>query len=103
MSSKTMILLELIKKVNEKQLSKEQLEGYRDELANLYALMQLELADIRKAKAFYFVDKREKTDVGTERNWAITKEGQREVELSHYCKATEKILSSLKSRLYSVY
>lgn len=98
-----MKLKELLLKVNEKQLSKEQIEAYRDELANLFALMQLELADLRKAKAIYFIEKREKTDVATERNWAVTKEGQREIELSHYCKAVEKILSSLKSRLYSVY
>lgn len=98
-----MKLIELIKAVNEKQLSKDELEKYRDELANLFAQMQFEIAEIRKNKAFYFVEKREKTDVMTERNWAVTKEGQREIELSHYCKATEKILSSLKARLYSIY
>jgi len=98
-----MKLLELIKQVNEKQLTKDQLEKYRDDLANLFAQMQFEMADLRKAKAIYFVEKREKTDIGTERTWAVTKEGQREIELSHYCKATEKILSSLKSRLYSIY
>lgn len=98
-----MKLLELIKQVNEKQLTKDQLEKYRDDLANLFAQMQFEMADLSKAKAIYFVEKREKTDIGTERAWAVTKEGQREIELSHYCKATEKILSSLKSRLYSIY
>lgn len=98
-----MKLIELIKAVNEKSLSKEQIEGYRDELANLFALMQVELAEVRKLKAIYFVEQKEKTDVGTERKWQITKEGQREIELSHYSKATEKILSSLKSRLYQLY
>ena len=98
-----MKLLELIKKVNDKELSKEQLESYRDEIVNLFAQMQFELAQIRKDKAVYFLEKREKTDIGTERNWQVTAEGQREIELSHYSKATEKILSSLKSRLYQLY
>lgn len=98
-----MKLLELIKAVNDKQLTKEQLEEYRDNIVNLFAQMQFELAEIRKAKAVYFLEKREKTDIATERNWQVTKEGQREIELSHYSKATEKILSSLKSRLYSLY
>jgi len=98
-----MKLKELLLKVNEKQLSKENLEAYRDELANLFALMMLEKSDIVKNKALYFIDHKAKTDKETERNWAVTKEGQREIELAHYCKAVEKILSSLKSRLYQVY
>lgn len=98
-----MELRDLIIAVKEKNLSTEQIEAYRDELVNLFALMQLELADIRKAKALYFIDKKLETDRATERAWAVTKEGQREIELSHYSKATEKILSSLKSRLYKLY
>jgi len=98
-----MKLLELIKKVNEKNLSKDQLENYRDDLSNLFAQMQFEIAEIRKEKAIYFIEKREKTDKETERRWQATIRGLREIELSHYCKATEKILSSLKARLYNIY
>lgn len=98
-----MKLLDLIKKVNDRSLTPEQLEEYRDDMASLFAQMQWELADIRKAKAIYFLEKRDKTDIGTERNWQVTKEGQREIELAHYSKATEKMLSSLKSRLYKTY
>lgn len=98
-----MKLLELIKEVDEKGLSKEQLEGYHTALASLFSQMQIELAGVRKLKAVYFIEKREKTDIATERNWQVTTEGQREIELSHYSKAAEKILSSLKSRLYSIY
>jgi preprotein translocase subunit SecD len=98
-----MKILELIKAVEEKNLSKDQLEDYRDQMSGLFAKMQIELAEIRKAKAIYFVEKRVETDKETERNWQITKEGLREIELSHYSKALEKLLSSLKSRLYQVY
>jgi hypothetical protein len=99
-----MKLADLIKAVNEKGLTKTQLEEYRDDMANVYALMQLELAEIRKEKALYWLgDNKKETDIATERAWAASARGQREIELAHYCKATEKILSSLKSRLYSTY
>jgi beta-mannanase len=98
-----MKLIELIKSVREEKLSKDQLENYRDQMSSLFAEMQLELAEIRKTKALYFVEKRSKTDKETERNWQITKEGLREIELSHYSKALEKLLSSLKARLYQIY
>ena len=98
-----MTLPELIQAVKEKNLSKDQLEAYRDDLSNLYALMQLELADIRKAKALWIFDSQEKSMAAKEVAWSASLQGQREIELSHWCKGSEKILSSLKSRLYSVY
>ena len=98
-----MKLIELFKAVKERNLTKDQLEEYRDDLSSLYAEMQLELAEIRKLKALYFIEKRAKTDRETERNWQGSEKGLREIELAHYLKGTEKILSSLKSRLYNVY
>jgi len=98
-----MQLLELFRKVKEKSLDKEQLEEYRDELVGLFAEIQIELADLKKEKAIYFVEKRVKTNTDTERNWFATKHGQREIELSHYSKALEKIISSAKDRLYRLY
>ena len=98
-----MKLLELILAVKEKNLTKTQLEEYRDDLANLFAQMQFELAEIRKKKAAYWLEQPQKTDVATRRYWEASHDGGREIELSHYSKATEKILSSLKSRLYNVY
>jgi hypothetical protein len=98
-----MKLSELIQAVNERGLTKTQLEEYRDDMANVYARMQIELAEIRKAKALY--DFEQQSDKATERAraWAASTKGLREIELAHYCKATEKLLSSLKSRLYSTY
>ena len=98
-----MKLAQLFKEVQEKNLTKEQLEDYHADLSGLYGQMQLELAEVRKQKAIYFVEKADKTAVATERNWGASPEGLREIELAHYAKGTEKILSSLKSRLYSVY
>ncbi len=98
-----MKLSELFQAVKEKELSKDQLEDYYAELAGLYAMMHEELAEIRKKKAIFFVEQPEKTNVATERKWQASESGLREIELSHYCKGTEKILSSLKNRIYNTY
>jgi 23S rRNA pseudoU1915 N3-methylase RlmH len=98
-----MQLLELIKAVEEKTLPKDKLEEYRDQMSVLFAKFQMELADIKKLKAIYFIEERKKTDKETERNWQATQKGLREIELSHYSKALEKMLSSLKSRIYETY
>lgn len=97
-----MKLIDLIKAVNDRKLSRPQLEEYRDDMSSLYAQMQWELADIRKAKAIYFDENKQPSDKATERRWQVTKEGLREIELTHYAKGTEKMLSSLKSRIYDM-
>jgi len=103
--SGNMKLLELFKAVEERNLTKDQLEEYRDDLSRVCGQMIMELADIKKVKAFYFIEKKDPTDSdkATERKWQVTREGQREIELTGYIKATEKLLSSLKGRLYQLY
>lgn len=100
-----MKLLELFEAVKEEHLGKDQLEKYRDELSSLYADMQIEMAGIEKAEAMFFYDKTapDVTDISIKRRWLASDTGQRKILLNRYLKATEKILSSLKSRLYSVY
>lgn len=98
-----MQLRELLEAVKEKQLTKTQLEAYRDELASLFAAMQLELAEIRKAKALFMFESSLKTVASKGVAWGADPRGQREIELSHYSKGVEKVLSSLKSRLYQIY
>lgn len=96
-------LRDLITAVQDRKLSKDQLEHYRDQMSELYALMSIELAEIEKSEAIFFSECEEPTDVAKKRKWAITKEGQRQIELKNYLKGTEKMLSSLKSRLYSMF
>ena len=100
-----MELLELFTAVKEEHLSKDQLEKYRDTLSSLYADMQIEMAGIEKGEAIYFYEKTapDVTDISIKRAWSASNMGQRKILLSRYLKATEKILSSLKSRLYSQY
>lgn len=99
-------LQQLLESVKEKNLTKTQLEEYRDDLTNLFASMMFELAELEKAEALFFhreMGNPNLTDAAIKRMWRATLEGQRLIELNRYQKATEKVLSSLKSRIYAIY
>lgn len=97
-----MRLQELITAVNEKNLTKDQLENYRDDLANITAQMFIEMADLEKKEALFEPIQNE-PETNRKRRWKITIEGQRMLELKNYIRASKEILSSLRSRLYSIY
>jgi ABC-type siderophore export system fused ATPase/permease subunit len=97
-----MKLHDLIIQVKEKNLSKDQLEEYRNDMSQVFAEMNLEMAELEKAEALFM----EKTDTTVARAkvlWKATPEGQRLIVLKRYCLATKELLNSLKSRLYSIY
>jgi len=100
-----MTLTELIIAVKEQNLSKDQLEGYQQQMSEVYAQMQFEMADLEKQEAIYMnKDFGERTSVADRKvMWKATKEGQRLIVLKRYCIATKTLLNSLKSRLYSIY
>lgn len=104
-----MKLLDLLNAVKDQKLSKEQIEAYRDEMASLYADMQIEIAELEKEEAIYFIankkdeDGKSKSDTDIRRMWRVTTGGQRLILLNRYVKAVSKVLDSLKSRLYSKY
>lgn len=97
-----MKLSELILSVKEKNLSKDQLEDYRDQLSQLFAEMQMEMADIEKEEAL-LMEKTEGTAIARKIAWRATEKGQRLIVLKRYTLATKELLNSLKSRLYSIY
>lgn len=99
-----MKLLELIQSVKEKNLSKEQLEDYRDQMSHLFAEMQLEMADLEKEEAqFMGIILPDESVAQRKILWKATQGGQRLIVLKRYCLATKELLNSLKSRLYQVY
>lgn len=108
-----MKLLDLIKAVKEKNLSKDQLENYRDELSGLFAQMQIEMANLEKEEAIFLEhsdtiyapdgSEKEKSVAQRKIDWKATPSGQRLIELKRYALATKEMLNSLKSRLYSIF
>lgn len=100
-----MTLKELFEAVKEHNLTKTDLEKYHTELTSLYAQMLLEVAEKEKVEAIYFLTKTspEVTDVSIKRAWRGTESGLRLIEIKSFVKATEKVLSSLKNRMYTQY
>ncbi len=103
-----MKLIDLLKSVTEKNLSKQQLEDYHTELTGLYAQMMWELSDLEKQEAVYFLEYKEMaedkvTDVEIKRKWRGTPGGLRLIELKNYEKAVTKVLVSIKNRMYASY
>ncbi len=98
-----MNLKDLFTAVKEHNLTKTDLEKYHTELTSLYAQMLLEIAEKEKLEALFFLEKTspEVTDVSIKRTWRGTTDGLRLIELKSFAKATEKVLSSLKNRMYS--
>lgn len=94
-----MTLPELIIAVKEKNLTKEQLEGYADELSGLFSQLQLEMAELEKEEALFMADG-EKTVASKKVDWKATKSGQRLIVLKRYALATKEMLNSLKSRTF---
>ena len=107
-----MQLKDLILAVKEKNLNKDQLEDYRDQMSQLFAEMQIEMAELEKEEAI-FMDSFNSIEIGGREenvsvaqkkiNWKATKEGKRLIVLKRYSLATKEMLNSLKSRLYSIY
>lgn len=97
-------LQELIDAVKEEKLDKYQLEGYHAQMSQLFAQMQLEMADLEKAEARCMGLKLPEQSVAEMKVlWKASDNGQRLIELKRYCLACKEMLNSLKSRLYSQY
>lgn len=106
-------LTDLLLKVKDENLPLNMVEKYRDELVHLHSAMQLEMADLEKKEAQFFLtyregvdaglwgpDKKQPSDIEVKRKWRGTSEGQRLIELNRYVKAVSKEVDSLKSRVY---
>lgn len=100
-----MKLRELFEAVKDNTLSKDQLEAYRDQLASLYAEMKMEYATLEKNEAMFLLSEamREMPMAHRKAEWKGTNEGQRMIDLKNWMGGTNKVIDSLKSRLYSIY
>lgn len=83
------------------EITPEQLAVRRRELATDYNSKMKELGDIRKRKAFKIIELlgEHKTANKAEMYWAITEDGQRETELTMYCRGLIELMRATKSEL----
>lgn len=98
-----MRLLDLFKEIKEENLSKQQLEDYHKELTEMYQSMHIQMGVLKKAKAIFMLGFDGLSVAEINRKWAGSTDGLREIELKSYIRATATTLSSLKSRLFSIY
>lgn len=100
------VLTSLLEKVKDDKLSKEQVEDYHAELTHLFSAVMLERADLKKKEALFFAQKMhenpDESDARIKRQWRITTEGLRLIELEAYKTIIPKEISSLKNRIYSL-
>jgi len=101
-------LTDLLKAVEEKHLTKTQLDEFEQAMTHLHSKMQLEMAELEKEEALYFEEQKnaatEKvSDVAIERRWRATQSGLRQIELNRFIKTLAKELKSIASRLYAIY
>lgn len=96
-------LQDIFEAVKEESLQKHLLEAFHKSMSELYSQMHLEMAQIKKHRAMFMVKNPEIPTASMKRTWEATEEGQRELELVGYIRATSAQLKSLKNRLYSQY
>lgn len=96
-------LTELFTAVREENLNKYQLEKYHKELSELYSQMHLEMADIKKKKGLFMAKSPEISTASMKRTWEGSEDGQREIDLKGYIRATSTQLRSLQTRMYNTY
>lgn len=98
-----MTLQELILKVKENKLSQQDLESYYDQMCQLDADMQIEMADLEKEEALFMNSKEDDESVASRKiSWKATKSGQRLIVLKRYSLATKSMMKSLKNRIYKL-
>jgi hypothetical protein len=99
-----MRLEELLKSVREENLTKTQLESYRDSLAQLFAELQLEMAELEKEEAMFMNGKSPDQSVADRKiQWKVQPSGQRLIVLKRYATATRTMMTSLRDRLFNYY
>ena len=96
-----MKLIELLEQVKDRDLPKEQLEVYFDEVSYLISKLHLELAELEKQEALFIENSPEKSNIATKSKWKATDSGQREIMLKRYLKSAESLRGSIKNRIYA--
>ncbi len=99
-----MELTEALKKIREENLTKSQLEDFRNQLSLLLSEMQVEMAELEKEEAIYMNAKGDnETAINRKITWKGQPQGLRLITLKRHASAVKVMLSSLKDRLYLTY
>lgn len=96
-----MKLTDLFKAVEEKTLTKEQLEDYYSEISMLSVKINLELADKQKEEGIFMGQHRDQPAAQIKRDWRASESGQRLIDLKAYKTSCNTVLKSIQTRIYA--
>lgn len=95
-------LIEVITKVREQNLTKEQLEHYFDELSVLLAELNNEAGELEKEEALFLASRENGESVISKKvEFKATPAGQRLIVVKRYISSVKTLLGSIKNRIYS--
>lgn len=96
-----MRLTDLFKEVEEKNLTKTQLEDYYSELSQLMSQIAMETADLQKKEALFMTENAHQSVAQRKIDWKGTPDGQRLIDLKQFKIASGRVLDSIKTRIYA--
>lgn len=102
-------LTTILQSVRESNLSRQQLESYEQQLAALFADMRMEIGDLKKKKAIFFLiqekdeEGKKRPDIKVRRIWEGTQDGQRLLGLEEDARAVKRMGDSVRSRIFQTY
>lgn len=95
-------LPEIIKVVQERNLTKTQLEEYYDMCSVLLANLLTEAGELEKEEALFLADREQGESVISRKvSFKVTQAGQRLIVVKRYISAVKTLLSSIKNRIYA--
>lgn len=94
-------LKEVLLAVRDENLPLPMLEKYRDSLIHMKTDVAIEIAEKKKARAFFLMDSKEPTAAAKRMAWEVTPDGQRLIELEGYMRGIGGEIDALMSRIYS--
>lgn len=98
-------LKDILLAVREEHLSKAMLEQYEQQLAALFADMQMAIGEGKKERALFFLERQrpEVSDISIRRLFDATPIGQTLIENEHNVKAVGTMIRSVRSRIFQTY
>lgn len=97
-----MKLIEVIKEINEDNLSKDRLESYHTRLSTYLSELQLYRATLEKEEAMFMAKKEVSETVASRKvDWKGSENGQKLIGVKSEIEAVKPLISSVKSRLYN--
>ncbi len=96
-----MKLIDVIKEVNEDNMSKDRLESLHTRLSTYLSELQLFSATLEKEEAMFMAGRADETVASRKVGWRGSVNGQKLIGVKSEISAVKPLISSVKSRLYN--